>query len=586
MGYSLAAMVDSLLLSNFRGSIAAVMLQGTSVFASAGGSQCMTAFSNAEMQNLHFLADHNCATEIKRICDNSFTKDKSYDDFLKDCKKKDRNGNTPAMVAASGCNREALLALLAPFSMVEDCNEEDLKDLLHHENKNGKTLLSLIATQGQTLYIAHGIVIECEAIIHEWDSCSFKRCIRRTLGSTNSASRSLKMFEQMKRDEDANTFKAKAFIFMELMATIFVFRTALLGAEVGADIALLAQYYQQWTTESMVGGLSNIGNSSTDNENCKDIVSATKSHRIDTEKVPFEKYHCFMSGKTNFTWTAAVMCIPFLFFFFEQLRFRLFSRFIDTQFEEMSIPEDDPSNTKSLMLRLAKNTVKSLVNALCITLWPLMSIVRLFWGAFKFETARAEKKLGRRKYELDRAMMIRDRSHMVEICTEASLQPILQLYLVLLNLQNWIQSSQEQTSEETSDFLTQQLGHNQLALITVVISILNIGFGYTLHYYYQKDEALKIGPAILWFLTVMLFVISRILSFEIFAYSLGPGNFLKTLFLVGVHVLIMASVHFKFSDSLMHCHRKKGMYLKCYSNPGILNNLCHLEYELSFTTLF
>ena len=89
------------------------MLQGTSVFASAGGTQCLTAFSNAEMQNLHFLANHNLATEIKRICDQSYTKDKSYDGFLKDCKKKDRNGNTPAMVAASGCNREALLALLA-----------------------------------------------------------------------------------------------------------------------------------------------------------------------------------------------------------------------------------------------------------------------------------------------------------------------------------------------------------------------------------------------------------------------------------------------------------------------------------------
>ena len=210
------------------------------------------------------------------------------------------------------------------------------------------------------------------------------------------------------------------------------------------------------------------------------------------------------------------------------------------------------------MLSLAKNTVKSLVNTLCITLWPLMSIVRLFWASFKFETARAEKKLGRRKYELIRAMMIRDRSHMVEICTEASLQPILQLYLVLLNLQNWIQSSKHHAHEESSDFLTEQIGSNQLALITVVISVLNIGFGYTLHYYYQKDEALKVGSAILYFLTVMLFVISRILSFEIFAYSLGPGNFLKTLFLVGVHVFIMALVHLKFSDSLMHCKRKKG----------------------------
>ena len=44
------------------------------------------------------------------------------------------------------------------------------------------------------------------------------------------------------------------------------------GAEVGADIALLVQYYQQWTIESMAGELPNVGNSSTADENCKDIV--------------------------------------------------------------------------------------------------------------------------------------------------------------------------------------------------------------------------------------------------------------------------------------------------------------------------
>merc|ERR1712165_397141 len=100
----------------------------------------------------------------------------------------------------------------------------------------------------------------------------------------------------------------------------------------------------------MLGGLSHIGHNGTVDEHCEKIINETKSHLIDTQKVPFDEYHCFMSAKTNFTWTAAVMCIPFLFFFFEQLRFRLFSRFIDTQFEEMSIQEDDPSNGKSLML--------------------------------------------------------------------------------------------------------------------------------------------------------------------------------------------------------------------------------------------
>ena len=548
------------------------MLQGNSLLALAGGMQCMTAFSNAEMNNLHFLASHNCVDEIKRLCDSSFTKNKTYDLFLKECNQKDRNGNTPAMVAALGGNREALLALLSPFSMVEECEEEELKKLLHHRNKNGQQLISLVTSQGQTLFVAHGIVIECEAIIHKWDACAFKRCIRNSLGSTNDAAKSLQMFEQIKRDEDANTFKAKALTFSRLLIRILLFRAVFLGIEIGADGALVFHYYHQWVSEGKLAGESHVENNTMRHEaveTCQRIIkdATNELNEIDTGQISFQYYHCFMSSKTNFIWTLAVMGVPFVFFFFEQLRFRLFSRSIDGQFEEIADQSYDSSNLAKITLKATKNCIKILVNILCICLWPLMSIVRLFWSTFMFETSQGEEKTGRRKDELQRIMMVRDRSHMVEICTEASLQPILQLYLVLLNLENWIQTSQVQNDESNalSNFIEHLMGENQLALISAVIAVLNIGIGYTSHYYYVKEGSLKPGAVVLYFIIVLLYVISRILSFEVFAYSLGPGNFLSTLILIVIHVAIMSVVHFKFSDSLMQCRRKKGNFTKVKS---------------------
>ena len=545
------------------------MLQGNSLLALAGGMQCMTAFSNAEMNNLHFLASHNCVDEIKRLCDSSFTKNKTYDLFLKECNQKDRNGNTPAMVAALGGNREALLALLSPFSMVEECEEEELKKLLHHRNKNGQQLISLIASQGQSLFVAHGIVIECEAIVHGWDACAFKRCIRNSLGSTIDAGKSLQMFEQIKRDEDSNTFKAKALIFSKLLIRILLLRAIFFGVEVGADGALVFQYYHQWVSETKLAEEAHVENNTIGHEaidTCQEIVkdATTELNEINVRRVPFRYYHCFMSSQTNFIWTLAVLCIPYLFFFFEQLRFRLFSRSIDGQFEEIAIQSYDSSNLTKRTLKVTKICIKTLVNIICICLWPLLSIVRLFWSTFMYETSRGEEKTGRRKDELQRIMMVRDRSHMVEICTEASLQPILQLYLVLLNLENWIQTSQVENDEDNSlvSFISDQLGENSLALISAVIAVLNIGIGYTSHYYYIKEGSLKPGATVLYFIIVLLYVISRILSFEIFAYSLGPGNFLSTLILIVVHVAIMSVVHFKFSDSLMQCRRKKGNFFR------------------------
>ncbi|CAB4068477.1 unnamed protein product [Lepeophtheirus salmonis] len=71
-----------------------------------------------------------------------------------------------------------------------------------------------------------------------------------------------------------------------------------------------------------------------------------------------------------------------------------------------------------------------------------------------------------------------------------------------------------------------------------------------LHYRNKKDSTMGVFPSILYFLYTLCFVIARILSFQMFAYYLGPGNFGMAFIGVFLHIVLFSILHFIFSDSL------------------------------------
>ena len=86
-----------------------------------------------------------------------------------------------AMVAAMHNHKEALQTLLAPFFSTPLDSDIDL--LLHHVNKKGQNLMAFVSVHCETLFAAHGMLVEFEAAVHSWNSYQVMSCFRKHLGT-------------------------------------------------------------------------------------------------------------------------------------------------------------------------------------------------------------------------------------------------------------------------------------------------------------------------------------------------------------------------------------------------------------------
>ena len=90
-------------------------------------------------------------------------------------------------------------------------------------------------------------------------------------------------------------------------------------------------------------------------------------------------------------------------------------------------------------------------------------------------------------------------------------------------------------------------------MLSIGVSILSLSWGYTSHYRRSKNGALGMLPTLIYFTSTLLFVFTRILCFEMFAYSVGPGKIGLAMVFVGIHVIMMAVIDFIFSYSIKRC---------------------------------
>ena len=128
------------------------------------------------------LSLHHCALENNADCIRNFAIGHDISEVKKAILTKDKDGNNAAMVAALHNNKEALMALLGPFFIIP--HDEDIQELLHHLNKKGQNLMAIVVVHRETLFAAHGLLVEFEAACHNWDFHYVQRCLRYHLGKT------------------------------------------------------------------------------------------------------------------------------------------------------------------------------------------------------------------------------------------------------------------------------------------------------------------------------------------------------------------------------------------------------------------
>jgi hypothetical protein len=265
-------------------------------------------------------------------------------------------------------------------------------------------------------------------------------------------------------------------------------------------------------------------------------------------KIPLECYPEMVSEKTRFVMTAFFILMPTLVHLFEMA--------ISPNLKKSS-DEKTSVNKNSLFVCV----FKLLTLPVSWIFMPFITFFREFWVTFRFETAQDLEKVNFYRNEKEKASMDSSRVKMIEICTESSFQPLFQLYLVYLSLLKWVLGDRTNIKDEDDGHFHLIVNHHWREMFSIFISILSLSWGYTSHYRRSKDGALGIFSTMIYFGSTLLFVVGRILSFELFAYYLGPGNFVHAMITVGIHILLMSVIHFIFSYSVEQCQ-----------NPDILSN--------------
>lgn len=501
----------------------------------------------ARRKNLHLLASENNALDIRQI-----TSECDINEIKKAILETDEEGNTVPMVAALHNHKEALMALLAPFFSTP--HDEDISSLVHAKNDKGQNLMALVVLHIETLFAAHGLLVEFEAASHNWNMYEVQKCLRAQLGSTQGAKATLDLLNQVQSQRcKSRPFCYEIGLFIRCMLQFFILRLGFYLGDVVSDLMLAFQYYKNFKEEKVdEGRLVFPGNVADPKDPCLKVAQVQNGDFLGYSvvqnfngTVPLKCYAEAFTTHERMSWTFAFVALPWLLFTFELWYYRTFSVWFD-------------------QLKISKwlfYPFKLLGNLALFATWPLVAYFRTAFFQYQYEKSKTVKKALRKPAAI-LATTISTRASLLEVSTEASLQPLVQLYVVLINLILWKSDTKEEakaTLRSEFDFeelekTLQKVVHQifdaeMLRIFASSISIFMMAFSYTSHYRRNKDQILPLSATFVYFFYVLLSIIVRILCFEMFALYLGPGRFPYALLCVGLHVLLMSLMHYFFSDS-------------------------------------
>ncbi|XP_040572387.1 uncharacterized protein [Lepeophtheirus salmonis] len=471
---------------------------------------------------LHHYARANYSQEINRL--SVSLNEEGY--FVQACMETNHDGNYPAMVAAMNNNKESLLALLTPI-LAEDVSL--LEKFLHHTNNRGHNIMYLVAHHPGSLFVSWSIIMDLEKRYHDNDPIAIKMCLRKHLGSTYEAHTSVELFDTLQREDKRRTKTT----FLQSLGSIFILKMIFYTLDVATDVMLVMEYYNGWSNDIK----KNSAILFPGQDSCKDHLFIRNNSKL----IQLECYPNNLSNKAMFWITLAVIIFPPCLFVFEHLYFGLYSRWFDS---------------KKLSVSIVHKFIKFIINIILWLMWPVVVFFRHFWYLYKYSTNHGDKRISTYGPLLKEARVIGSRTQLIEVCTEASLQPLIQFYLIFITIIHWGSSLKNEISSNIQNntsigvVVYSILTLTQKQVLCVLVSVFTLSWSFTVHYRNKKDSTMGVFPSILYFLYTLCFVIARILSFQMFAYYLGPGNFGMAFIGVFLHIVLFSILHFIFSDSL------------------------------------
>ena len=403
-----------------------------------------------------------------------------------ECARVNARGCNPLMTAAEFRSKEVLLIMLNHLTQIalEDKSKRgQISQIIHAP---GKSLLSLVMNSEHFGKQIISELVECEGHIHEWDGTAFEDCTFKFVGTNKKSLQCNSIFKERKREEKGHSKTQKTLMFFPIFIT-YLLKIKSVVFDVGTDSALMTQYAKN--------------------------ISVLFPKDLDSSLTDFQ-----LSGEECLWWTFGPILLTFIINLIQAISF--------LKVKGPNLP------------RWAKFVISLLS--------PFWLLLVSFFGAFE-ETDRKlnlnlKKKMMKKtdeeteetdKQDDDAKEMINE-GKMIEVCIEASLQPILQLYLFFLS----ILSSKDLYNNCVSLWTIVQV-------LSFVSSVLSIPRNFTQTYAMNKTGMMSTEAQIVYFLFVLCGVLSRMLSFQLLAFV--SGKLWIVFSFIGIHVCLMLALNLIFN---------------------------------------
>ena len=179
-----------------------------------------------------------------------------------------------------------------------------------------------------------------------------------------------------------------------------------------------------------------------------------------------------------------------------------------------------------------------------IIFWPFEMHRKKFVSEVSYLTSSGEKRMKARK-RTENDTIISSRSQMIEVCSESSFQPLLQLYLYLPTLLvSFAVAAITFDASKSADSLFEDV--KTLQFWSILTSCLSLAWSFTFYQSVKKNGALSFSANPLGRLCLLLSNIlqisSRLLAIVLLAYCFGDGNFWPAFAAVVLHIILMAII--------------------------------------------
>ena len=180
-------------------------------------------------------------------------------------------------------------------------------------------------------------------------------------------------------------------------------------------------------------------------------------------------------------------------------------------------------------------------------IWPIWSYIKKSRCEYLYLTSHGEDRVKARKNFI-RNNIVSSRAQIIEICSEATFQPLLQLYLLLPKLMCF--DYHDLLNEDLSNFFSNV---PKIQLWAVLTSCLSLSWSFNVYLASKKTGALDFDSNI-WGRLVLLascicLITSRLFVFVFLAYCFGDGQFYPMVVVVVIHMLLMTAFHWLTTDT-------------------------------------